>query len=191
MVGEHTLGLAALHFTAAIFCNVGGFLVFITFFFFTLGEWIEKLALENQITELLTSALTTPIWNVLPPDSLQTVIRIVNSTHPPTMTSQDAAVAESNAKLQTTSFKLMIPLGFGLIILGALFGGLHTHLVHNNIRKGVKEVGRLFLMTFIMMCSIFVTELAFALLVSRYYLTVPPAWVKAQIVQQVLSRRTR
>jgi hypothetical protein len=183
------IGLTVLHFTGAVFCNVGGFIVFITIFFFTLGSWIEKLALQNQLKNLVTAALTTTLWSVVPPSTLQTAISFVNGTQAPDLSSEDASVTASNASLRNKSFAIMIPVGFTILAMGLFFGGLHERLTRHSMKDSWKEVGRLCLMTFIMIGSILVTELAFALLVSRFYLTVAPSWVNGQIIQIIIDSR--
>lgn len=190
MVNWKSVGLAVLHFTAAVLCNVGGFLIFITAFFFTLGSWIEKLALQNQIHELVTAALTTMLWIVIPQDDLNAIITAVNGTHVPDMTAEDQQVTDSNSNLEKKSFAIMLSTGLSLLILGMILGGIHEAQLRKGVKGALKEAGQLFLMTLLMTMSIFATELAFALLVSRFYQTVPPSWMNLEIIQIILNSRT-
>lgn len=189
MVNWKSVGLTALHFTAAVLCNVGGFLIFITVFFFTLGSWIEKLALQNQIHELVTASLTTMLWIVVPPDELNAIITAVNGTHIPDMTAEDQQVTDSNVALEKKSFAIMLSAGLGLLLVGMIFGAIHEVQLRKGVKGALKEAWQLFLMTLLMILSIFATELAFALLVSRYYQTVPPSWMNLQIIQIILNAR--
>jgi hypothetical protein len=181
---------SGVHLLGSVFLNVGGFVVFITTFFFYLGAWIETQALESQISEITATFVASAGVVFLGQTKLILIRDTLQQLSLPNMAAEDAASAQKNASLQTAAFQVMYPLGCGLIVLGAatIFVG-EAAVRRRAWQNAATSVGVSVLMAVLMVLVIFATEVAFTLLISKRYQTVSAAWVKQQVVQTLIDGR--
>jgi hypothetical protein len=170
-----------LHGLAAIVCNVGGFLIFITAFFFTAGTAIEERTLENQLDFIVRDSVSSELWLSVPQEQRVMILGTIGNTTLPDMSAADASTRKSNRRLRTKSFVLMFPLGIGLILLALLIEGLRT--------KRWRALWVLLGMMGLMMVGVAVVEVTVAFMVSSLYLTTSPHFIAGEVVKEILKAR--
>jgi hypothetical protein len=164
-----------------ILLNVGAFAIFLTTFFFTLGTWIERGAVESQVNMIIDQGLNGVVAEILRAGSGPQVRQIIKDVQLPDMSEADEDVAQRNASLMATAFLVTIPAGVLMMAVGIGTIGVAS--------GKVKEIFRSMSMTAIMIVSVFSVELAFASLVSKNYKTTPTSWVLGQVVDGLLQAR--
>ena len=182
---------AFVHASGIVSLAVGSFVVFITTFFFLLGSWVESTALKSQITEIVQNFGATCGLGFLSQSTMQEMYQILSTFPLPNMEEKDAAARQHNDSIRNGAFAKMYPLGFGLMILGMLLIGFHSRRLRktpawSQVSTSIfLEVLKALLML-VVICG---TEIAFALLITKKYQTVPPSWVKKQVVSVILAAR--
>ena len=169
------------HGLVAIICNVGGFLIFITAFFFTAGTVLEEQTLENQLDFIVRDSIPSELWFSVPQEHRDTLLSTLGNMTLPDMSVADASTRKSNRSLRTKSFVLMFPLGFALVLVALLIEGLRT--------KDVRAALVLLKMMGLMMLGVAVVEVTMALMVSSLYLTASPHFIAGEVVKEILNAR--
>ena len=193
----------ALHLLSSVLLSVGGFVLFITTFFFYLGAWIETQALETQILEITATFVDSSGVQFLDQHKLLALKTTLQNSPLPDMTLEDAEAAAKNAMLQKDAFNVMYPLGSGIVLLGIIVIIVQEiYLPQHPIapQRGRSKINwidvqkhlvKALWMTVLMVGGIFLTEVAFTLLVSKRYQTVSAAWVKQRFIQTLMDARKK
>ena len=161
-----------------VLINVGAFAIFLTAFFFTVGSWIERLAVESQLEIIVDQGINGAVLDILGANTAGSIRKAIGDITLPDMAVADRAAARRNEALMTKALQVAIPAGVLTMFAGAVLVGLGT-------RRSVKIYQSLS-MAAMMILAVFMVELAFALLVSRSYKTTPTSWAAAQFLDALL-----